>query len=50
MSFEQELEIIEEYEPKLYKAVCNIFKKSYEYRRDYEEFKKEMNSKENNKM
>ena len=50
MKFEQELEIIEEYEPKLYKAVCNIFKKSYEYRRAYEKFKKEMNLKENSKM
>lgn len=50
MNFEQELDIIKEYEPKLYKAVCNIFTKSYEYRRAYEKFKKEMNLRENNKM
>lgn len=38
--FEQELKIIEEYEPKLYKAVNYIFKDSYEYTRAYIEFKK----------
>lgn len=36
--FEHELAIIEEYEPKLYKAVNNIFGKSYEYTRKYREF------------
>ena len=38
--FEKELEIIEKYEPKLYKAVNNIFGKSYEYTRKYIEFKR----------
>lgn len=36
--FEQELGIIQEYEPKLYKAVNNIFKDSYEYTRKFKEF------------
>ncbi len=40
--FEQELKIIEEYEPKLYKAVNNIFKDSYEYTRKYREFCEKM--------
>lgn len=33
-----ELEIMEKYEPKLYKAACNIFKDSYEYTRRYREY------------
>lgn len=36
--FEQELEIIKKYEPKLFKAVNNIFGDSYEYTRMYREF------------
>lgn len=39
--FEEELNIIQQYEPKLYKAVNNIFKDSYTYTRMYEEFKRE---------
>lgn len=38
--FEEELEIIEKHEPKLHKAINNIFKDSYEYTRQYREFKK----------
>ena len=38
--FEQELEVIEKYEPKLYKAVNKIFGDSYEYTRKYKEFVK----------
>ena len=34
-----ELKVLEEYEPKLYKAVTNIFKDSYEYTKLYQEFK-----------
>ena len=34
-----ELKILEEHEPKLYKAVTNIFKDSYEYTKLYQEFK-----------
>lgn len=40
--FEQELDVIEKYEPKLYKAVNNIFGDSYEYTRKYREFIKGM--------
>ena len=38
--FEFELEVIQKYEPKLYKAVNNIFGDSYEYTRKYREFYK----------
>lgn len=37
--FEFELEVLEKYEPQLYKAACNIFKKSYEYTRKYREYR-----------
>lgn len=40
--FEHELEIIRDNEPKLYKAVDNIFGDSYEYTRKYREFVKQM--------
>lgn len=46
--FEQELEIIEKYEPKLFVAVNNIFGDSYEYTRKYREFCKEMDEKKRN--
>lgn len=36
--FEKELKIIQAYEPKLFKAVNNIFKFSYEYTREYKNF------------
>lgn len=36
--FEFELQVIKEHEPKLFKAVNNIFKDSYEYTRKYREF------------
>lgn len=41
--FEQELEVIKEHEPKLYKAVNNIFGNSYEYTRKYRNFVKQLN-------
>ena len=44
--FEQELEIIRHKEPKLYKAVNNIFGDSYEYTRKYREFVELQKSKE----
>lgn len=44
--FEQELKIIEQYEPKLFKAVNNIFGDSYEYTRRYREFCKKKNEEE----
>lgn len=43
-NFEEELEVIEQYEPKLYKAVENIFGKSYEYTRVYKDFCKKMDA------
>lgn len=39
-AFEDTLHIIHEFEPKLEKAVNNIFGESYEYTRKYREFKK----------
>lgn len=44
--FEQELEVIEKYEPKLFKAVNNIFGDSYELTRKYREFYKKKNEEE----
>lgn len=46
--FEYELEVIKKYEPKLYKAVNNIFGKSYEYTKKYKQFCKEMKEKNRN--
>ncbi|MDF2505921.1 phosphoadenosine phosphosulfate reductase family protein [Clostridium sp.] len=43
--FEFELEVIERYEPKLFKAVNEIFKYSYEYTRSYRDFCNRMNQK-----
>lgn len=44
-NFEEELEIVKRYEPKLYKAINNIFGDSYEYTRKYKEFCKKMDAK-----
>jgi len=38
--FENELKILEKYEPKLYKAVINVFKNSYAYTRKYRKYVK----------
>lgn len=43
--FESELEVIQKYEPKLYKAVMNIFGESYAYTRAYKKFWEEMKEK-----
>lgn len=43
--FEDELDVIKKYEPKLYKAVNYIFQDSYEYTRKYREFRKMMENK-----
>lgn len=37
--FEYELEVVRQYEPKLYSAACKIFGPSYEYTRKYRKFK-----------
>ena len=42
----EELEIIREHEPNLYKAAVNLFGKSYEYTAKYRTFVKEMKAKE----
>lgn len=42
--FEFELEVAKEYEPKLHKAISNIFGDSYEYTRKYREFVEKMKS------
>lgn len=46
--FEHELEVIRQHEPKLYKAVNNIFGESYEYTRKYKEFAAQKKAKEQN--
>lgn len=38
-----ELKVLEEHEPKLYKAVINVFKDSYEYTKKYYEFRRNIN-------
>ncbi len=49
--FEEELEVIQKYEPKLFVAVNNIFGDSYAYTRKYREFcKMKDEEKKNNKM
>ena len=43
--FDDELKVLEQHEPNLCKAVKNIFHDSYEYTRQYREFRKEMENK-----
>ena len=38
-----ELSVLEKHEPKLYKAVNNVFKDSYEYTKKYYEFRRSYN-------
>ena len=45
--FEMELENARQFEPKLYTAISNIFKESYEYTRAYLKFRKEQKRKGN---
>ena len=40
--FEQELELMQKYEPKFYRAAIKIFGSSYEYTREYVRFREEM--------
>lgn len=47
---DKELEVTRIYEPNLYKAVCNVFKDSYEYTRKYREFVQVMKLKEDKKQ
>lgn len=46
-NLESELEITRVFEPNLYKAVCNVFKETYEYTRKYREFVEIMKIKNN---
>ena len=46
--FENELDVIKKYEPRLYVAVNNIFGDSYEYTKKYRDFAKMMKEKEKN--
>ena len=39
--FEEELELIQKYEPKFYKACMSVFGDAYEYTRKFEAFRKE---------
>ena len=48
--FEKELEIIREYEPKLYGAVNKIFGASYEYMRQYYAFRKQKEEEANGEL
>lgn len=41
----QELMITKQYEPKLHKAICNVFHDSYEYSKQFEKFKRKMENK-----
>ena len=47
--FEYELKVTEQYEPKLFKAVNNIFGDSFDYTRRYKEFWTEQKAKERSK-
>ena len=47
-NFENDLQTIKQYEPKLYNAVINIFGKSYEYTRKYREYKENKKRELNN--
>ena len=38
----EEIEVVKEHEPKLYKAIKNIFKETYEYTELYRKFVKRM--------
>lgn len=44
-NFDEELAVVQKYEPKLYKACMSIFGESYEYTRKYKEFAKMMREK-----
>ena len=45
-NLKDELKVCEVYEPKLYKAVNNVFKDSYEYLNEFLKFRKDFKQKE----
>lgn len=49
-NLEFELEVMEKFEPNLYKAACNVFKDSYEYTRRYREFVRQMKMRDGGQM
>jgi hypothetical protein len=48
--FEQELEFMQKYEPKFYRAAWKIFGASYEYTRGYLEFRDEMKARKHHEQ
>ena len=40
--YEQELILAKQYEPKFHKAMLKVFGQSYEYRRKFEQFRRDM--------
>lgn len=48
--FEEELELVEKFEPMLYKAVNHIFGASYKYMREYRKFKEKRKREKANKI
>lgn len=42
--FEKELELVQQYEPKRYKAMISVFGESYEYTRKFLKFREQMNA------
>lgn len=49
LDFESELEAVKQHEPKMYKAMVNVFGKSYEYTRKYREFQRVKRNEQKNK-
>lgn len=49
-NLEEELNVLKQFEPDLYKAACNVFKDSYKYTRQYREFVRQMKAKEGGQM
>lgn len=41
MWYQNELDIVKQFEPRMYNGICNIFKDSYEYTKQYRKFVKE---------
>jgi len=47
--YEVELEVLKKHEPKLYRAACNVFKDSYEYSRQYRQYREAKEQEKNRK-
>jgi hypothetical protein len=44
-NYENEIALVEKYEPKFHKAILKLFGESYEYTRKFEAFREEMRKK-----